>query len=143
MQLSSFAGLWRLDRIIEDVATGRTGHFAGEARFDPVPDGLAYLEEGTLRFPGSPPTRATRRYAWRDGGAGTIAVWFEDGRFFHRFDAEDPAPAARHDCPPDSYRVRYDFRSWPRWQAEWRVTGPRKDYGIASTYAPGPGAQAR
>ena len=46
--------------------------------------------------------RATRRYLWRDGGAGTIDVWFEDGRFFHRFDAEDagarrqPRLPARH-----------------------------------------------
>ena len=46
-----------------------------------------------------------------------------------------PPPPA-HDCPPDSYRVRYDFRAWPRWQAEWRVTGPRKDYGIVSRFRP-------
>ena len=80
--------------------------------------------------------QATRRYLWRDGGAGTIDVLFEDGRFFHRFDAEDPAPGASHDCAPDSYRVRYDFRAWPRWQAEWRVTGPRKDYAMVSRYRP-------
>jgi hypothetical protein len=30
--------------------------------------------------------------------------------------------------------VRYDFRDWPRWQAEWRVTGPRKDYGIVTRF---------
>ena len=80
--------------------------------------------------------RATRRYLWKDGGAGTIDVLFDDGRLFHRFDAEDEAPAAEHACPPDTYRVRYDFRRWPRWQAEWRVTGPRKDYGILSRYRP-------
>jgi hypothetical protein len=67
-------------------------------------------------------------------------VLFADGRFFHRFDAEDPAPAAAHDCPPDLYRVRYDFRPWPRWQAEWRVTGPRKDYAMVSRYRPAAGA---
>jgi hypothetical protein len=80
--------------------------------------------------------RASRGYSWRDGGAGTIEVWFEDGRFFHRFCADEPEPAAAHDCPPDRYRVRYDFGRWPRWQAEWRVSGPRKDYGIVSRFGP-------
>ncbi len=136
MRLQSFTGLWRLERTIEDVRAGRTGRFSGEARFEPAPDGLAYREDGTLSFPGVTPMRARRRYLWRDGGAGTIDVRFEDGRFFHRFDAEDPAPAAAHDCPPDRYRVRYDFRDWPRWRAEWRVEGPRKDYGMLSEYAP-------
>ena len=72
--------------------------------------------------------RAERRYLWRDGGAGTIEVLFEDGRFFHRFDAEDPEPAAEHDCPPDRYRVRYDFRAWPRWRAG--VAGHRPAQGL-------------
>ena len=58
---------------------------------------------------------ATRDYLWRDGGAGTIEVRFGDGRFFHRFLADEPEPAAEHDCPPDRYRVRYDFSRWPRW----------------------------
>jgi hypothetical protein len=136
MRLLAFAGVWHIERVIEDVRAARTGTLTGEARFALTPDGLAYVEEGTLAFPDSPPMQATRRYLWRDGGSGTIDVWFDDGRFFHRFDAEDPAPAASHDCPPDSYRGRYDFRAWPRWQAEWRVTGPRKDYGIVSRFRP-------
>ena len=136
MRLLAFSGLWHLDRVIEDVRAARAGRLIGEARFAPAPDGLDYLEEGTLVFPGVAPLCASRRYHWRDGGAGTIDVWFADGRFFHRFDAEDPAPAATHDCPPDTYRVRYDFRAWPRWQAEWRVTGPRKDYGIVTQFRP-------
>ena len=136
MRLHSFAGTWALDRTIEDVRAGRTGTLIGEARFAPDATGLAYLEEGTLAFEGGPAMPATRRYLWRDGGSGTIDVLFADGRFCHRVDAEDPAPAASHDCPPDSYRVRYDFRAWPRWQAEWRVTGPRKDYAMVSRFRP-------
>ncbi len=138
MQLRAFAGRWRIGRTIEDVRAGRSGRLAGTARFAPVPEGLAYREEGTLAFPGSAPMRASRGYLWRDGGAGTIDVHFADGRFFHRFDAEDAAPASSHHCPPDLYRVRYDFRAWPRWQAEWRVTGPRKDYAMVTTYTPEP-----
>ena len=140
MRLLSFTGRWRIERTIEDVRAGRTGRMAGTARFDPDPHGLAYLEEGTLAFPGAAPMRATRRYLWRDGGAGTIDVLFADGRFFHRFDAEDPQPATTHDCPPDVYRVRYDFRRWPRWKAEWRVAGPGKDYATVTTFTPAPEA---
>lgn len=136
MRLEAFAGVWDVEREIEDLRAGRAGHFSGQARFAPAPEGLAYTEEGTLAFPGSAPMRATRRYAWRDGGAGTIEVWFDDGRFFHRFCADEPEPGAEHDCPPDHYRVRYDLRHWPRWRAEWHVRGPRKDYGIVSRFSP-------
>jgi Family of unknown function (DUF6314) len=136
MRVQSFAGTWRLERSIEDVRAGRTGRLVGEARFHPTDGGLAYHETGTLALEGAAPMRAERRYLWRDGGAGTIEVRFADGRFFHRFDAEDVRPAATHDCAADTYRVRYDFRAWPRWQAAWRVTGPAKDYAMVSTYTP-------
>ncbi|HMQ92428.1 MAG TPA: DUF6314 family protein [Amaricoccus sp.] len=142
MELSAFTGTWRIERRIEDFRAGRTGPLTGTARFDPLPDGLRYLETGTLSFAGTAPIQASRRYLWRDGGAGTIDVFFDDGRFFHRFDAEAPAPAAAHDCPPDRYRVRYDFRGWPRWEAEWRVTGPRKDYAMLTSYTAAPGPRA-
>jgi Family of unknown function (DUF6314) len=136
MRLQAFAGLWDLEREVEDVRAGRTGRFSGTARFALAAGGLAYREEGTLSFQGSPPLEASRSYLWRDGGAGTLEVLFEDGRFFHRFCADEPEPAAEHDCPPDRYRVRYDFGRWPRWQAAWRVEGPRKDYGMVSRYRP-------
>ena len=45
-----------------------------------------------------------------------------------------PEPVADHWCDPDTYKVRYDFREWPLWRAEWRVTGPRKDYVMRSVY---------
>jgi hypothetical protein len=134
MQLGAFEGRWRIERTIEDVAAGRTGRFAGAARFEPVAGGLAYAEAGTLTLEGAAPMAASRRYLWRDAGSGTIEVFFEDGRFFHRIDAEEPLTGAVHDCAPDAYRVRYDFRGWPRWQAEWRVTGPRKNYAMVSRY---------
>jgi hypothetical protein len=137
MRLSAFAGDWIIARTIEDVRGGRSGRLDGQARF--VPDaggGLVYAEEGLLTLGGGPPARAGRRYLWRDGGAGAIEVRFEDGRFFHRFYADEERPSAVHDCPPDQYRVRYDFARWPRWTAEWRVRGPRKDYAMATLYRP-------
>jgi len=136
MRLGAFRGDWRIERQIEDVRAGRTGRFDGTAAFRAAAEGLDYHETGTLRLGEAAPMTATRRYRWVDGGASTIEVRFADGRLFHRFYADEPMPAAVHDCPPDQYRVRYDFRNWPRWRAEWWVRGPRKDYGIASAYRP-------
>jgi hypothetical protein len=135
MRLDAFRGAWTITRAIEDVRQARIGRLDGRATFTPVPDGLAYREEGQLVLDGVT-YAATRDYLWRDGGAGTIEVLFADGRFFHRFYADEDRPAAVHDCGADQYRVRYDFRRWPRWRAEWRVRGPSKDYGIVSDYRP-------
>jgi len=134
MRLEAFAGDWEVERDIEDMRDGRTGRFTGRARFAPVPAGLAYHEAGRLRLGDGPEMTATRDYLWRDGGAGAIEVLFGDGRLFHRFLPDAPDPGAEHACPPDSYRVRYDFSRWPRWRAEWRVSGPRKDYAMLSRF---------
>lgn len=136
MRLEAFAGDWQIDREIEDVKGGRHGRFTGRARFTRSPEGLRYREEGRLALDGAPEMAATRDYLWRDAGAGAVEVLFADGRPFHRFLLDEPDPAAEHACPPDTYRVRYDFSRWPRWRAEWRVTGPRKDYGMVSRFRP-------
>ena len=44
--MSALKGLWSIDRTVEPG-----GHFAGTARFTPLPDGrLLYAETGTLRL---------------------------------------------------------------------------------------------
>ena len=135
MRLEAFAGEWAVERAIEDVRAGRQGRFAGRAAFRPAAGGgLDYREEGTLAFGDGPAMAASRDYQWRDGGGGVIEVRFSDGRFFHRFLPEEPEPADVHLCDPDTYRVRYDFARWPLWRAEWRVTGPGKDYSMVSRY---------
>jgi hypothetical protein len=134
MRLAAFAGNWALVRDIVDRRGGAAGRFEGCAEFRPVSGGLAYREAGVLRLGAGAPMQATRRYLWCDR-AEHVEVRFGDGGFFHRFALGDPAPAAVHECPPDRYRVRYDFGAWPVWRAEWRVTGPRKDYSSVTTYA--------
>ncbi len=136
MRLEAFAGLWRITRRIEDRLAGGEGRLTGTARFEPDPggDGLVAIEEGTLVLGGAPPMAATRRYLWREEVPGAITVRFADGRFFHSFAPGAAAPEARHDCAPDLYRVRYDFSAWPDWRAEWRVTGPRKDYTMTTDF---------
>jgi len=130
--LAEFEGTWTLTRQIADAQSGAESRFEGTARFIPDGDGLRYEEEGRLMIPRQPPMAATRRYLWRAGAQG-IEVFFADGRFFHAI-APGPAPEACHDCPPDLYRVRFDFTAWPAWQAIWRVSGPRKDYAMQSVY---------
>ncbi len=130
--LQDFAGRWRLDRRISDARTGREGRFAGEAVFTPEGATLLYREAGELRLDDRT-MAAEQAHVWRQEGT-RICVVFSDGRPFHCFEAGVATPAARHDCAPDIYRVAYDFGSWPDWRAEWRATGPGKDYVLVSTY---------
>ncbi len=135
MRLGAFAGHWRIERRIDDLRAGAEGRLSGEAWFRPVPGGLDYAETGILTLGTAPPMTASRAYRWREGAGEMIEVRFQDGRFFHRFQADDPTPAAEHSCDPDRYAVRYDFRRWPEWRTEWRVVGPRKDYAMVTDYS--------
>lgn len=132
LSLGDFEGRWHLSRVIEDAKGGGQGRFEGEAVFSPDKDGLRYTETGTLRLEGQPGFSASRVYLWRPDPAG-VAVLFEDGRPFHRFDL-DAQPEAIHWCDPDDYAVQYDFHDWPSWSARWAVKGPRKDYVMTSRY---------
>lgn len=125
--LTEFAGRWHLTRRIDDRRAGQVGQFTGVAEFAPDDEGLAYRETGTLHL-GAAAFQAERRYLWR-AGPGGIAVYFDDGRFFHTI-----GPRAAHWCDPDEYNVEYDFDGWPRWRAVWSVRGPRKDYTLDSHY---------
>ena len=131
--LADFTGRWRIDRRIEDRHLNRTGQLHGAAVFTADGDGLHYDETGTLSFPGQPPLEARQTYLWRAGRQG-VAVCFADGRAFHSFDLSAPQTSASHDCAPDLYLVRYDFSAWPHWSSDWSVTGPRKDYVMATQY---------
>jgi len=127
-RLQDFAGRWAIDRRIEDAQSGEILEGCGTVEFRAAPDGgLIYDETLWLRFPGRPAVHGTRRYLWRAAGA-EIAVFFEDGRPFHRIALGGTAACDSHDCAPDLYRGDYDFSSWPDWSVRWRAAGPRKDY---------------
>jgi len=131
--LAPFAGRWTIRRDIFDLESNWTGKFEGVGLFEPSDRGLAYLEQGELRFAGLPAFRATRGYHWH-AEHGQIIVEFEDGRFFHRFDPALRDTQASHFCDPDTYDVRYVFDLPDKWRAEWRVEGPRKDYRMVTNY---------
>lgn len=141
LTLGDFEGRWHLARQINDVR-GPDATFTGTAVFSPDADGrgLELVERGQLVLRGQGAFQAERRYRWQQDGAG-VAVFFADGRDFHRFDPQGGTAQADHWCDPDTYEVQYDFTGWPVWQAQWRVTGPRKDYVMRSVYTRIEGAE--
>ena len=131
IRLDDLEGHWRLSRVIRDARAGITGRFEGACVWRPDARGLVQEETGLLHYGAAPPMQAARRYLWRAEGA-ELQVFFDDGRPFHivpRGGAE-----ALHDCPPDIYRVRYDFDDAAEFRTSWHVTGPRKDAVIDSHF---------
>ena len=134
MQLTAFAGVWDVDRDIEDVRAGRRGRLPVARPSCRRPTGCATARRAGWRSRAHPrslqpaPTSGATAVAARSRCCSTMAA---------SSTASCPTetdPGDVHACDPDTYRVRYDFRRWPRWQAEWRVTGPRKDYGMLSRF---------
>ena len=135
MRLPDLEGRWRVTREITDHRAGLTGQFTGEAVWSARNGGLIQTETGVMTYGTAPPMQATRRYLWQMQGA-DLVVLFEDGRPFHTVPAIDEE--AVHDCPPDTYRVRYWFEGVDAFTTQWDVTGPRKDMRLVTTFARGP-----
>ncbi|OIP87105.1 MAG: hypothetical protein AUK37_02050 [Rhodobacterales bacterium CG2_30_65_12] len=133
-QLKDFEGRWRIARRIEDEWMGTTGLFEGVARLTPDGRGLAYSEVGELWLPQEAPMAARRGYLWREEPDG-IAVFYQDGRAFHRIKAGAPVVRDWHICGEDAYDVTYNFTHWPAWRMIWKVRGPRKDYVSITDFA--------
>ncbi|UWQ97534.1 trigger factor [Rhodobacteraceae bacterium M385] len=129
--MDALKGRWQLSRVITDYRADLTGRFEGEAAWRPIEGGLEQVEQGVLRYGAAAPMQATRRYLWRSQGA-ELAVFFDDGRPFHTVPEE--GKEALHDCPPDTYRVRYSFKGRDAFSTLWRVTGPRKDMLLDTTF---------
>ncbi len=129
--LADLEGRWTLEREIEDRRAGLAGRFVGEAEWCADAAGLVQRESGVLSYGSAAPMQATRRYLWRAQGA-DLAVFFDDGRAFHS--VPESGEEALHDCPPDTYRVRYSFDLPQRFSTIWHVTGPRKDAVLRSTF---------
>ena len=131
--LSDFEGQWDLTRVIRDARAGQVIQADGHVELRPGEDGLVYDEAVTLRIPGQPEMKGTRRYFWRWAGD-QITIYFDDQRFFHALNLGQPRPQDHHNCPPDSYDAEYDFAQWPLWRVRWTVSGPRKSYEMETKY---------
>lgn len=91
-------------------------------------------EEGELAgVAGQPGLKATRRYLWIQDGP-RVEVLFDDMRPFHTIPTGVVRPETTYLCPPDRYKVTYDFSDMKNWVAEWRVEGPRKSYSMTSVF---------
>lgn len=133
-ELGDFAGAWAVSRRVDDRLAGQVVQAEGQVVLKPGDGGdLIYDEVLSLHIPGRAAMKATRRYLWRSDDEG-IRVCFDDGRFFHRITLGAAESADTHDCPPDLYAGRYDFSRWPHWSAEWKVSGPRKDYVMTTVF---------
>ncbi len=133
--LADFEGRWRITREIDDRRAGLRGGLRGTATWRSGADGMWVQEIGEMQFGHAAPMQATRRYIWRSDGP-RIAAFFDDGRAFHAFDPNAAEVTAHHECPPDLYRVRYDFSAWPDWTSAWDISGPRKDLGLITRFRP-------
>jgi hypothetical protein len=130
----SRAGRWSVERELLDRAEGTHGTFSGVVVFSPTDDGgLAFHEEGTMRWP-SFTGPASREYLLKPaGGPDALDVLFADGRPFHRMSFEPEANLDQHWCDPDTYRVAYALDGPDRFSYTWDVRGPNKDLLLAST----------
>ncbi len=127
-----FGGVWQARREITDYAGGPSGRFQGLARITADGEGMRYAEQGRLVL-GQASMTAARVYLWRPEGATQVAVSFEDGAPFHRFDWGRAECESEHLCGADHYAVRYSFAA-ESWHAHWRVKGPKKDYAATTRY---------
>ncbi len=130
---SGRSGTWAVERQLLDRATGTHGTFSGVVRFSPTDDGgLAFHEEGTMRWPAFTGP-ASREYLLRASGqAAALDVFFADGRPFHRMSFAPDASHDNHWCDPDTYRVSYTYGGPDRFGYTWEVSGPLKDLQLTS-----------
>ncbi len=125
-------GEWRLSRRIHDLRLALRGQFEGRASVTAMTEGLLLEESGRLAF-GEHVSDASQRYRIVMEGA-VARVFRADGSTFHDLDLSSGSAKILHPCGDDLYRGRYRVLDADRYCVMWRVTGPRKDYQMASLY---------
>lgn len=127
------AGRWRIARRISDARAGMLGRLTGWATFAPSADELVHDEEGHLKF-GAYRGPATRRYHLVIDHPSGGMVRHADGSPFHPLELLSGTAEIRHRCGGDDYRGRYRVLDENRFTVSWQVTGPRKQYRLATLY---------
>ena len=120
-------GTWGLTRTIVELASGQESLVDGNTELVAEPDGrIRWSEQGVLRRGGLrvPVTRVLFIEPRDDGWF----VTFDDGRDFHPW---QPGRTVEHRCAPDLYAGMV-AAAGESWTVTWRVTGPAKDYTMAS-----------
>ena len=126
-------GKWRLERSLDDRRAGQRGTLSGEGVFTEEGGDLLYREAGRLSI-GSHEGPALQAYRYAFPAPARAAVHFRDGRFFHDLDLTGGAWDCVHLCDPDRYEGAFAALDADTWRVIWRVTGPRKDLILDSSY---------
>jgi Family of unknown function (DUF6314) len=137
--LEFFAGLWDLDRSIEDHRSGARGTFRGRASLTEIPAGagpaaerLSYEEAGELLFGAyRGPAHRTLEYVRLQDAS--VQLCFADGRPFIDVDLSGGHCTRVHDCGEDRYEISMIAISRDLMEERWRVRGPEKDYDALTT----------
>ena len=132
--LKSFLkGEWKLERRLDDRRAGQQGILSGVAVFAAEAEALRYEEAGQLAIGGHEgPAEQIYRYLFV--APGRAEVQFRDGRFFHDLDLSGGSWSVTHLCAPDRYDGAFTALDGDSWRVVWRVTGPRKDLILDSSY---------
>jgi hypothetical protein len=137
LDLRSFLkGQWMVLRLLLDRREEKNGKFLGRACFAKNGEGLAYREEGHLRY-GNYHGTARRCYRYSFPSTHYAKVYFTDDQLFHDLDLRRGSWQSTHLCREDRYHGRVQASSPDRWELTWDVLGPRKDLRITTRYCKG------
>jgi len=143
--LDGLAGRWSLERVVMGKDTNQgsmpQGSMRGFATFRRLDSGLvAYREEGRLKLPSGETFDAFRNYLYDRVPLG-FAVFFAETppRLFHEIRLQSTTIGtligeAAHLCGRDNYATRYVFQPDGSFVVHHDVSGPRKDYVMATEY---------
>ena len=149
---------WTLSKTIEYGRGGCSGTFRGDALFENIGQEkslLHYTEHGIAELLNGNTVSARHKLLYKFEDDAIVSVYFIDdpyddneqmnaetilrrGRFFHhiRFDetSHNEPVLSPHPCGPDMYHGRLHFATSDLFTLHWKVTGPRKEGNIVSSY---------
>ncbi|MET0928204.1 MAG: DUF6314 family protein [Aeromicrobium sp.] len=126
---TALLGEWLMDRTIDDRFAREAPTVEGTSELVLDVDGrVRWSERGTLRRGDLeiPVSRVLFVEHREDGWW----VTFDDGRDFHPW---APGDEVVHPCAADTYVGRIEVQDADRWTVRWQVSGPAKDYTMATT----------
>jgi len=128
-----YAGSWRFTRHTKDNKSDIDATVEGVALFSGTGQALDYSETGTMTC-GDYEGTVSQNYIYNFTGPFEASVLFSDQRLFHHLDLKSGQDKVTHWCAPDQYDGRYQLHNQDKWALIWKISGPRKDSIISTTY---------
>jgi hypothetical protein len=148
-------GEWRLSKTLEYERGGITGSFEGNAEFVPLADTpdkrclVAFRESGCFIAADERSFKTRNRLLYDFSDPTSVKVFFDEcalpdgqrtaqaildgARYFHSISTPS-LEMDEHPCGPDMYRGNIELLAPDEFEIVWRITGPRKDGKIVSTF---------